>query len=247
MQRFYGWTKKACVTLFWIGIWQLCALSVHNKILLVGPADALFAFGRLLFTVPFWQAVWFSSSRIVTGFFLAFFAGLFTGFLSHALPPAEDFLAPPLQLMKSVPVAAFVLLALLWTGSRNLSVLISFFVVFPAIHAGTLTGLAQTDPKLLEMASVFRVPRHRILTGIYRYSICPCLMGACRTAVGMAFKSGIAAEVIGVPAGSIGEAFYQAKLYLGTADLFAWTFALLLVSAAFEKAVLVILKKAGGR
>ena len=41
----------------------------------------------------------------------------------------------------------------------------------------------------------------------------------------MAFKSGIAAEVIGVPDFSIGANLYEAKIYLDTASLFAWTLA----------------------
>lgn len=246
MQRFCGWAKRICVFLFWIGAWQLCALFVHNKILLVGPAEALRAFAGLIFTPPFQKAVWFSLSRIAAGFFLAFFAGLLTGSLACAMPFLDDFLSPPIQLMKSVPVAAFVILALLWTGSANLSVLISFFVGYPAIHAGTKTGISQTDKKLLEMARVFDVPMHRQILGIYRGSVCPHLAGTCKSAIGMAFKSGIAAEIIGVPAGSIGEAFYQAKLYLSTAELFAWTFTVLLLSAAFEKIFLALLARAGG-
>lgn len=246
MQHFYVWAKKAGIVLFWIGIWQLCALSVHNRILLAGPAETLLAFTGLIGTPSFWQAVWFSFSRITSGFFLAFFAGIFTGSLAYAFPFTGDFLAPPVQLMKAVPVAAFVILALLWTGSANLSVLISFIVVYPAVHAGTKTGLAGTDQKLLEMARIFRVPLHRKIIRIYRAGVCPHLLGICQSAAGMAFKSGIAAEVIGVPTGSVGEAFYQAKLYLSTPELFAWTFTVLLLSAAFEKIFLAALKKAGG-
>ena len=57
----------------------------------------------------------------------------------------------------------------------------------------------------------------------------------------MAWKSGIAAEVIGVPAHSIGEKLYMAKIYLSTAELFAWTFVIIIVSKVFEKLFLFLL------
>ena len=58
---------------------------------------------------------------------------------------------------------------------------------------------------------------------------------ACAIAIGMCFKAGIAAEIIGIPKGSIGEKLYNAKIYLETPDLFAWTFVIIAVSVLFEK------------
>ncbi|MDE7233674.1 MAG: nitrate ABC transporter permease, partial [Ruminiclostridium sp.] len=51
---------------------------------------------------------------------------------------------------------------------------------------------------------------------------------------GLCWKSGVAAEVIGIPNGSIGEKLYMSKIYLETADLFAWTLVIILVSRLCE-------------
>ena len=51
----------------------------------------------------------------------------------------------------------------------------------------------------------------------------------------------MAAEVIGLPKGSIGERLYQAKIYLDTPDLFAWTAVIILVSLVFERVFLRLL------
>lgn len=88
---------------------------------------------------------------------MAFLAGLLTGSLAFWKPLAGEILEPAIQFMKSVPVASFVILALIWTGAENLSVFISFLVVYPVIHINTLAGLSHADPGLLEMARVFRV------------------------------------------------------------------------------------------
>ena len=115
------------------------------------------------------------------------------------------------------------------------------------IHVNTKAGLLSTNPELLEMASVFHIPLIRRIWYLYRGALYPYVKSACRTALGMGFKSGIAAEVIGVPGGSIGEGLYLAKIYLSTAELFAWTFMIIVVSTLFEKLFLWILKKFAGK
>ena len=222
-------------------------MIIKNRILLVGPIDTLRALSVLIVSADFWSAIWFSFARISLGFFIAFFVGLLTGTLAYWKPIIDEFLAPPIHFMKSIPVASFVILALIWAGSENLSVFISFLVVYPVIHVNTLAGLASTDMKLLEMAHVFHVPIWRQAMSIYRVSLYPYLASAMKTALGMGFKSGIAAEVIGVPDGSIGEGLYMSKIYLSTAELFAWTLEIICISVLFEKVFLLLLKKATGK
>lgn len=247
MKQIPDWFRKTLILLFWLILWQALSLLVHNQIFLVGPLDTITALGTQIKTPAFWQAVWFSFGRISLGFFIAFFTGILTGTLSWLRPLIGEILAPAVQFMKSIPVASFVILALIWTGSKNLSIFIAFIVVFPIIHVNTIAGLLSTDEKLVEMARVFGVPAYKKAFYIYRISLFPYLLSACRTALGMGFKSGIAAEVIGVPAGSVGEGLYMAKIYLSTAELFAWTLTIIVVSAIFEKVLLILLKKCVGR
>ena len=242
-----GFARRILIILFWIILWQFAASLIRNHIFLVGPIDTLRALCEQIVLPDFWSAIAFSFWRISIGFFLAFFLGLFTGSLAYRFPIVSEFLEPPVQLMKTVPIASFVILALIWTGSRNLSVFISFLVVYPMIHVNTKAGLLSTNPELLEMASVFHIPLIRRVWYLYRGALYPYLKSACRTALGMGFKSGIAAEVIGVPGGSIGEGLYLAKIYLSTAELFAWTFMIIVVSTLFEKLFLWTLKKFAGK
>lgn len=246
MKKFPDWSRKTAIFLFWLILWQIFSHIVHNQILLVGPVDTMKALLEQLASPPFWRAIWFSFGRISLGFFIAFLAGLLTGSLAFWKPLVDEFLAPAIQLMKSVPVASFVILALIWTGAENLSVFISFLVVYPVIHVNTLAGLSHADKNLLEMARVFRVPIWKQALYIYRISLYPYLESGLKTALGMGFKSGIAAEVIGVPDGSVGEGLYMAKIYLSTAELFAWTLMIIAVSTVFEKLFLLILRKTAG-
>ena len=121
---------------------------------------------------------------------------------------------------------------------------IAFLIVFPVIYANVLQGVRSTDPKLLEMAELYKVPWYRRFFYIELPSIRPYLLSACTISIGMAWKSGIAAEVIGVVTGSIGGALYQSKIYFETADLFAWTIIIVILSVLTEKAFLWVLRRA---
>lgn len=235
--------RKIGILLFWLAVWQIAALLIDNSIVFVGPYPVLCAFRNLLPTPGFWLSVGSSFGKISLGFLAAFFCGLAAGSLAHRFALLREFLEPIIRLMKSVPVASFVILALIWIGSANLAVFISFLVVFPILYVNTIAGLENTDQKLLEMARVFSVSPAGRLRCIYLPALLPYLISGCRIALGMSWKSGVAAEVIGVPSHTIGENLYMAKIYLGTADLLAWTIVIILVSTLFEKLFLLLLVK----
>ena len=182
--------------------------------------------------------------KISTGFLGAFLAGILTGSAACRFPFLKDLLEPVMVLVKSVPVASFVILALIWIGSRNLSVFIAFLVVFPMIYINTIAGLHSAEPQLLEMARVFHMSGWKKFRYIYWPALLPYLISGANISLGMSFKSGIAAEVIGVPDHSIGEKLYMAKIYLSTADLFAWTLVIIVISGLFEKVFIALLKAA---
>lgn len=235
--------KKCLAWLFWIALWQIANCLIQNSIIFVGPADMLAALWRLIQEPDFWLTIFHSFLRITLGFLGAFCCGILLGSLAFASPLVRALAAPVLLLVRSVPVASFVILALIWIGSRGLSVFIAFLVVMPMIYSGTLTGLENTDKALLEMATVFRLPLWKRIRFIYIPAVLPYLISGCRTALGMSWKSGIAAEVIGIPDGSIGEQLYYSKLYLDTAGLFAWTAVIIAVSALFEALFLWLLRR----
>lgn len=237
--------QKIYIVLLWIAIWQLASMVIHNIILLAGPAEVLLSLIHMVGTAEFWQSAAGSCIRIAAGFTGAFLTGMILGSLSYRFSLVKMFLQPAIQVMKAIPVASFVILALIWAGSSHLSVLISFLVVFPVIYVNTLAGLESTDPRLLEMAEVFQIPMAGRIRCIYLPAVIPYLISGCEVALGMSWKSGVAAEVIGIPEHSIGERLYMAKLYLETADVLAWTIMIIVISSAFEKAILWLIRRGG--
>ena len=230
---------------FWLIVWQAAAGLINQRLLLVSPIDTVKALARLVPTRAFWHRIGFSAGRILTGFSLALLAGCLFAVLAHTSQLLHELLAPVMQLVKATPVASFIILALLWIRSKNLSILISFLMVLPVVYSAILEGLSNLDRQLGEMAQVFRIPRVRQTRYIWLPQIWPYLMQSCRVGLGICWKSGVAAEVIGLPSGSLGDALYQAKIYLQTADLFAWTFVIVCASALFERCFLWLLRRIG--
>lgn len=175
------------------------------------------------------------------GFFLAFLLGLLLASLAGCFAALETLFYPFSATIKSVPVASFILILLVFLSADRLSITIPFLMALPIIYHNLLQGIRTLDPKLREVSSLFRFPWHRRLHYLWVPHLYPYARSACETALGLAWKAGIAAEIIGIPSGSIGRMFYDAKIHLNSVDLFAWTVLVVILSIVFEKTFLFLL------
>ena len=239
-KRFF---RRAGAVVFWLAVWQCAAMAIGQEVFLVSPVQALRTLLGLVPRADFWQRAGFSSGRILLGFALGVAVSTVLAVLAESCPAADTLLAPVMQLVKATPVASFIILALVWVRGASLSVLISFLMVLPVLYGAVRTGIRSVDPQLREMAQVFRLPLSRRLRAVWLPAVLPAFRQGCSVALGICWKSGVAAEVIGLPNGSIGDALYRAKITLSTGELFAWTFVIILLSAGFEKLFLALLDR----
>ncbi len=202
---------------------------------MVSPLTMLRRLTELAATGEFWLCSLGSLGRITEGFLLGSVTGAVLAMLCHQFSFAREFFSPAIVLIKSTPVASFIILALVWLTGQRVPVFISFLMVLPVVYGNVSQGISEVDPKLLEMARVYGMNRKKRVTKIYIPSVLPYMMAACRTALGLSWKAGVAAEVIGVTKDSIGRKLYYSKIYLETADLFAWTAVVIIMSIALEK------------
>lgn len=235
--------QKAAAIIAALFVWQLAAVLLDQSLLLVSPVDVAKRLAVLIFEVEFWQVVLFSVYRIVFGFFSALISGTILAAVSAKWRAFEIFLWPYVAVIKATPVVSFIIISFVWLSSSSLSAFISFLMVFPVVYSNVLAGIKSMDVKLLEMAKVYRIPMIRRIIYIYIPQLRPFLISACSTALGLAWKSGIAAEVIGIPTGSIGEKLYMAKAHFETSDKLAWTVVIVALSAVFEKLFMFILHR----
>lgn len=221
--------------LFWIGVWQLAAALINNEIYLASPLSVLKAFAYLAGQGTFWLSIFYSFFKILSGLLLAVFFGILLAILSYCSRVLKELISPLMKVIQATPVASFIILALLWVQSKSLSVLCSFLMVIPVIYTNVLQGILNTDPKMLEMAKVFRMGKGRKIRYLYLPAIMPYFVSAITVGLGLCWKAGIAAEVIGLPRFSIGEQLYESKIYLMTDQLFAWTIVIIFISVVSEK------------
>lgn len=226
---------------FWLVVWQVASMLDSSGILLCGPLDALLALCRLSSTQTFWNSIWFSTLRIVAGVLLGYIiAGVLAAASWHA-STVRILLQPALLAIKSTPVACIVVILLIWIGAANVSVITVLLLVVPAIYFALCTGLDNMDAGQRDLFEIFGTRGRRRFFALIWPAVLPYLQAASSTVLGMSWKAGIAAELIGVPAGSLGERIYQAKLLLETPDLFAWTFCVICLSWLFEHGAMALL------
>ena len=207
----------------------------------------LLRLGQLAVTAAFWRTVAWSAVRIFGGFLISTVLAVVLAALAACKTWFRELMAPLVAGIKAVPVASFIILALVWLNSQSLSLFISALMVFPPVYLNVLEGICRTDHRLLEMARVFRVPLGRRLRGIYLPQVMPHFRTAVSLGLGLCWKAGAAAEIIGLPAGSMGERLYTAKVYFQTPDLFAWTVTIVAVSVVFERLFLALVDRLMGK
>ncbi len=235
---------KTIAVIFALLVWQTAAVAVDQSILLVSPIDVALRMTTIWQVEGFASSIWFSFYHIAGGFLLALVSGILLAALSGRFKWVETALWPFMITVKTVPVASFVVICLIWLSAQNLSVFISFLIVLPVVYGNVLQGIKSEDGKMLEVAEVFRMPMLRRILYIHMPQLKPFILSACATALGMSWKAGIAAEIIGTPDGSIGKQLYYAKIYLDTDDLLCWTVIIVIVSVAFEKLFMLALRAA---
>ena len=241
MQIFISSSKKAAVVVFWLLAWEIAARLTANTIILVGPADAFGRLYELAFTVRFWQSINHTIMRVLLGFVASLVVGVLLAVFCAASKLINALMMPLINVIKSIPVVSFALLAMMWLSPARLSTFVAFITVLPIIFYNTYKGIENTDRSLLEMAKVFRVRMSRKIRYIYVPSAAPFVISAAESGLGFAWKSAIAAEVISMGArNTIGGSMHMARTFLLTADLFAWTIAIVALSFLMEKAFFML-------
>ena len=235
------------VLVFWFLVWLLIARYVGRELLFPSPWTVCQKIFSLSITADFWLIVGRSIFRVLLGILLAVVVGITLALLTSRFSLLHKLFYPLISVVKATPVASFIILALLWLGSSILPVFIAMLIVLPIIWSAISDGIAALDKQLFDVCRIFAFPFGKRLRLFYLPTIMPYFLSACKTSVGMAWKAGVAAEVLAVSPVSIGKQLSDAKLYLETEELFAWTAVVVLLSLIIEKVMVRLLTSASNR
>lgn len=215
---------------FWLGVWQFGAWYLEqaldgkgNELLLPYPSSVWTALVSLSTQSSFWQSVYLSVARILLGLGIGLLLGSILAVLTCISPLLHRLCAPALRIIRAAPVASFILLVLLWTHRNQVPVVISALMVLPLVWETLSQGIRETDPKLLELAHAYRFSPIKTIYLLYLPTLRPYILTACTTSMGLAWKSGVAAEVLCQPKLALGTEIYYTRLYMEVPELFAWT------------------------
>jgi len=233
--------KNISAIVFWLLIWEAIYRYVGREILVVSPVRALSRLFELSGTIAFWGAVANTCLGVLEGTGYAVLVGGILAVLTKQSKILQHLFAPLLVTIRATPVASVIILALVWLATARIPIFIVFLMVMPIIWTNIYAGLSVIDQQLLEMAKIFKFSWWKKTRYIYIPALMPYIVSALTTGLGAAWKSAIAAEVLARPSGTMGAMVYDSRIYLQTADLFAWTIAVIFLSVILEKLVVWLL------
>ena len=240
-------TLKAVLlpALFWLGAWQLVSMYVGRELLVASPGRVFAILLSEIQTSLFWRTIFTSILRITAGFLLAVALAVPAAMLTSRFEIPRMLLSPVISIVRATPVASFILFLLIWCKNTHVPSIITFLMVFPIVWTAVTKGIDTVDRDLIEVGRVFRLDSWHMLKDIYAPQVAPFFMQSVITSLGLAWKSGIAAEVLCTPNYSIGKMIYNARVYLETPQLFAWTLTVIALSMLLEALIVFLLGKLG--
>lgn len=244
-ERMKAVAAAGAVAAFWLAVWVFAAALVAQPLILPGPGTVAVALLRLVCDVGTWAILVGSGARILGGLALAAACG---GVMAGASVRSLTFarlVAPALSFVKATPVACIVVLLLIWLGSARVSIVAVFLMALPGVYFSLVEGLTQADKPLKQMFRLHGVRGWRLFCAHTWREVLPFVLSCARAVIGMSWKAGVAAELIGMAVGTVGERIYQAKLLIETADLLAWTVLVVAASWACERVLVWLLRASG--
>lgn len=233
------------VAAFWLAVWVFVAALVAQPLILPGPGAVVVALLRLVCDAGTWAILAGSGARILGGLALAAVCGGLLAGISSRSRAFARLVAPALSFVKATPVACVVVLLLIWLGSARVSIAAVFLMALPGVYFSLVEGLTQADKPLEQMFRLHGVRGWRLFCAHIWREVLPFVLSCARAVIGMSWKAGVAAELIGMAVGTVGERIYQAKLLIETADLLAWTVLVVMASWACERVLVWLLRASG--
>ena len=236
--------KIFLIVLFWFMVWEVASLVIGKPLLFPSPIDVFIKLLELSITKAFWQNTLLSLGRVSLGIVIAIVLGCLVALLCSFSKLLYDVLYPLVTVIKSTPVASFIILVWIFIGNNATPIVISALMVFPIVFANVYSGIKGVDKNMIEVCKIYNIPKKKIISSLYVPSVLPHFSSALLSSIGLGWKAGIAAEVLCTPIKSIGRAIFDSKTYIEYVDLFAWTLTVVILSLALEFALTKLIKVA---
>lgn len=228
---------------FWLLVWYLLSLAVNRVLVLPTPLAVLKRLCVLMGSREFYISCLWSVLRIFAGLSLGVILGILLSSLCVVSKTADALISPIISVIKATPVASVIILMLYVLGKGAVPMIASLLMVIPVVFMNVRRGIEAVPVGEKEVAAIYGFGFGKRLKYCILPSVLPYFNAACRSALGLSWKAGIAAEVICNPQNAIGGKLYEAKIYLETEELYAWTVVVILLSFLIEKGIVILLDR----
>lgn len=229
--------------LFWIFVWMIASHIKNEKLVLPYPYDTFKSFLYIISTKEFYIGFVYTILRALVGFTISTILGIIIGFLCGLSNIFYELFLPLITTIKSTPIISIVFILILTFGTNKSPIFVNFLISFPIIWSNVVEGIKNVDTQLLQMAKVYKIKKWRIIYSIYLPSINPYLKAALLSSLGIGWKATITAEALSQPKFAIGTNLLNAKMYIETSEVFAWTISIIIFSYLLEKILKFMGKK----
>ena len=224
----------AVTVIFWIALWWFASILIGKEVVLPSPDKVFIRLLSDIITPKFWLITAISLLRVIIGFVFALAIGFAISIAAFFCSPFRTAFTPIISVLRSVPIASFILFFYMWLSTSSIPIVSAFIVVLPVVWENVLTGLENTDKGLIEVCKIYNIHGLARFKTLYIPTLKPYIHATLMSSMGMAWKAAVAAEVLTTPRNSIGKELYGAKVYLDSVDLFAWTIVVIVLSYLIE-------------
>ncbi len=218
-------------------VWKTLAIFFDSDFIVPQPEDTFLTVVKLFGDGSFVLIAGTTILRGLVGFIISGILGMGVGILAGISPGFNAFINPMLVTIRSIPVIALLLLALIWFSPNVVPVFIGMLTMFPFICTNVVEGIKSVDPGLIEMARFYKVGKRRIISEVYIPAIMPFIISGASSAMGIGWRAIIIGEVLSMPQYGIGTRMQSAQTFLNVEAVIAWTLIAVLLSYGFEKII----------
>lgn len=237
-------SKPLIALLFWVGVWWAVAAAIGKEVILPSPISVVKALSVMLGNGEFYLTCLRSIAGIFAGLLIGIVSGVLLAVLTGVFKFADVLFSPAIEVVKATPVASVIIVMLFIMTKSVVPMLAAALMVIPILFMNVRRGIASASKEKLEVAKIYDFTAKKRFKYVYIPAVIPYFSAGCKSALGLAWKAGIAAEVICTPKSTIGTMLYNSKVYLESENLFAWTIVVILLSVIIEKLLIWLLGKA---
>ena len=221
-------------------IWEILYLCTRNSYIVPSISNVLLRIVEMLGEGSFYKAIFTAFIRVLAGLISGILLAVVLAIACHYSSVCTSIVAPLLSIMKATPIACIIVLLWINMNYTQLTIFVVVLMVIPIVWQNVYDGLANIDKELIEVSEIFEFNFSKKLRFIIFPTLVKYLIPSVITSIGLAWKSGIAAEIM--TNSNIGRLIYNYKnISFDTSSIFAWTIMIVSFSIILEKSTAYVI------